>query len=98
MNDELDNDAQQQGRSAAIINGLTSGLIRIVSILFWCFIYIGFIWFLDDRTVLEKLVGFTTLALGVIGVFTPVKAVGKKYWLSIMGAFYVCGLVLLAIV
>jgi len=98
MNEELKTEVQQRDRSTIIINALTSGAIRTVSVLFWCFIYIGFIWFLDDRTNFEKLIGFTTLALGVIGVFTPVKAVGQKYWLGIMGAFYVCGFVLLAIV
>lgn len=87
MNEKFTNDAQQRARTTAIINGLTSGAIRIISVVFWCSIYIGFVWFLDDRTILEKLIGFTALVLGVVGVVTPITAVGQKYWLSIMGAF-----------
>ncbi|MEE9354151.1 MAG: hypothetical protein V3U75_01035 [Methylococcaceae bacterium] len=98
MNEELNNETPQQDRSAAIISWLASGVIRIASVIFWCFIYIGFIWFLDDRTGLEKLIGFTTLILGVVGVFTPMNAIGKKWWLGILGAFYVGGLFLWAIV
>ena len=98
MNEELDNEALLQEQNAAIFFGLASGAIRIVSVLFWCYIYIGFLWFLDFSTGLEKVIGFSTLALGVIGVFCPAKAIGKKYWLGIIGAFYVGGFVLLAIV
>ncbi len=76
----------------------TSGAIRIISTLFWCFIYVSFFWYFDYRTEIEKLIGFTTLALGVAGVFTPVKAIGKKYWLGIIIAFYIGGFVFLAIV
>jgi len=97
MNQGWKNKYPESNKNNTIINGHTSGSIRIISVLFWCFIYVGFFWFFDYRTDIEKLIGFTTLALGVVGVFLPVKAIGKKMWLGIIAAFYIGGFLFLGI-
>jgi len=41
-------------------------IIKIINIQVWLFLYISFIWFLDYASVIEKIIGFLTLALGFI--------------------------------
>ena len=73
-------------------------LVRIFSAFFWCVIYIGFFWYLGYRTEFEKLIGYTALVLGIVGILCPVKFIGKKYWVAIMAGFYISGLLLITMV
>jgi len=57
-------------------------IIKIINIQVWLFLYISFIWFLDYASVLEKIIGFSTLALGLYIIFVP------KKFLSILALQY----------
>ena len=93
MKDHGANDEQAKGDNFLLV----SVAIRLISFPFWFFLWIGFFWYLDFRTGIEKIVGFTTLILGAIGILCPARGLGKKLWLTVVGLFYVGGAVLLAL-
>ena len=63
-------------------------VLRIFSVFVLFLIYIGLMWFLDYRTNLEKIIGFSSIALGALTILTPVKIIGEKKWHLATYIFY----------
>ena len=63
--------------------------MRITNIFLWFFLYIPFIWFLENRPLFEQVVGFCSLFIGFITIFTPVKILEQKKLLYLSFAFYI---------
>ena len=97
MKKNLSNELAEQKTKKSDQFVIVSVVIRIISVLFGWFVYISFMWFLDYRTTLAQTIGFTSLILGLVTVFVPVKLLGKKRWLTIAGLFYAGGILLLVV-
>ncbi len=76
---------------------IVCNFLRVPGVLFIIFIYISFVLYLDYRNGFEKILGFTTLAAGLI-VLTPIKSTGIKSWLIIYTCFSSCGVLLLVLI
>jgi hypothetical protein len=70
-------------------------MLRIFGAIFWCFIYIGFVWYLDHRSGFEKLIGFATLFIGAAAILLPRSAFRAQYWYRVIYIFFGLGIFLL---
>lgn len=92
MNTPSDNNGTDTTETGS---AFASWMLRIFGALFWCFIYIGFVWYLDHRNGFEKLIGFATLLIGAAAILLPRSAFGAQHWYRIIYTFFGLGIFLL---
>ena len=95
MNEALNKDTVSKNIESSVKKQILSWIFRICGAMFWCFLYISFVWYLDYRNIIEKLMGFASLGIGLAAILLPRKAFGEKYWFYAMYIFLRLGVFLM---
>jgi hypothetical protein len=70
-------------------------ILRVVGILLWFLIYVGFMYSGGYGNALGGIIGIMALIVGAVVLLSPKRALGEKRWFYTIYVFYGLGLVLI---
>jgi hypothetical protein len=69
-------------------------ILRVLGVLFWFLVYIGFMYSGGYGNALAGIVGVMALIVGAIALLSPKRALGEKRWFYAIYVFYGLGFLL----
>jgi hypothetical protein len=75
-----------------VAKGAAGMVLRVVGVLFWLFVFGGFLFSGAYGNALKAIVGVMALLVGAIALLSPKKALGERLWFNAIFVFYGLGL------